>query len=375
MKRLLSVLLTLLLIFSIAACGSGAGGGKTESKIDPAVTGVWYGPDNIPYLNILEDGTGTCAYLAKAVEAKFTTEGNIFTVDCTEYCLSGKYEVKDNRLIVNTEYENEVYTVIFTREKFVISEELKGTHIYTIDDKAYEIHLEFFTSYVKELPFPPSAEYSETEIHITPGITDGNPGNTLSESETETITAENLHINKKPPVKFFFENTYPNTEAEATTSNGEEITENKNETNTENKKAETEKPKNNDDLPVPERVFTENGEVKIVVDGNTYTATKGGNSIVGTWTSQKMEGTSYIFGYVGDFDYTITYTFNADGTGTVTALFFTGTLTWSLTGNRLDLTISMLGDTESGSCYVTTLGDVMYLENFKGELFALSKAG
>jgi hypothetical protein len=46
---------------------------------------------------------------------------------------------------------------------------------------------------------------------------------------------------------------------------------------------------------------------------------------------------------------------------------------WSLDGHRLDLTVSMLGDTDSGTGYVTIIGDVMYLVNQKGERYALTR--
>lgn len=371
MKRTLALILAItLFVLIFTACGTGTtpSAGNSGAKIDPAVTGIWYGPEGIPQLDISEDGTGLITYLSKAVEATFSTSDNVFTADCSEYYLNGKYEVSDDRMTVTTEYDNETYSLVFTREIVVIPEDIKGNHIYNIGEKAYEVVIDDDGAICKGIPYPPSEDYPETEIYLTYETINSDPGSSSVSSETETVTPE-LTINKKPPLGAFTNNKTVESDSTDTTKAKEE-TSTGSITNT--AKPETDE-KDKKDLPVPEIIGTDGENVYVVVNDEKIQTTKGGGSIVGTWTSERQTGTAYIFGYTDTFDYTQTFTFNADGTGTVTALIFPGTLTWSLEGNRLDLTISMLGDTESGSAYITLLGDVMYLENHKGELYALSR--
>lgn len=89
-----------------------------------------------------------------------------------------------------------------------------------------------------------------------------------------------------------------------------------------------------------------------------------GGSIVGTWLDPEIAGT---------------YTFNADGTGSLTALggLVTGTISYSYEANILTMTVSadFLGDndTESGSGYVYIEGDTLYSVRGNGDPLALTR--
>ena len=89
-----------------------------------------------------------------------------------------------------------------------------------------------------------------------------------------------------------------------------------------------------------------------------------GSSIVGTWIDAEIAGT---------------YTFNADGTGSLTALggLVTGTITYSYEANILTMTVSadFMGenDTESGSGYVYIDGDTLYSVRGNGEPLTVTR--
>ena len=348
-------LATLMLLSVLTACGAGSGSGG-NSAVDTSVTGVWYSAYDSAVLDIQETGKGTITFEGTNYDAQFSAQGGVFTAASEGYRFSGSYKVENDLLTVTVSYKGKSYDAIFTREKVQLPEELIGNHVYMLDDKAYELVISEETSIGKGLPFPPSDDYPEvtvTVIHIDP------PPDAPEDS------GYTLQITQGPPPHVFHEEkpegTTPPEDAPSTP-----------ETKPETKPAETKPAEETPDF-LPDEISLSDGKITITKDGETQETTKGGGSIVGTWTSKKQKGHAYIFGHSSDMDYTVTFTFNADGTGTCTALIFTGTLKWKLTGNRLDLTISMIGDTDSGTGYVTIVGDVMYLVNHKGERYALTR--
>ncbi len=372
MKKALSVLFVFLFILStLCACTEG----KTKKNdIDDNLTGLWYGPSNNPVLNISKNGSGTVTYDSIEYIASFSANDEIFSASSDGYVINGEYTVDSYNLNVYVEYRGEIYTVIFTREEVVLPTELKGNHIYKKDDKAYEVIIDENGIICQGIPYPPSADYETEEIYITPELPKPDDTNT----ENDDRKGSGYIVNKKPPTEAFKPK-----EATAASSASTESTNSIKPTNvmstetTENNTKPTEavpekKPATKKDF-VPDIISVKDGNVSVELKGEKIPTGKGGGSIVGTWTSAPQEGTAYIFGYTTDLPYTVTYTFNADGTGTVTALFFTGTLTWSLSGNKLDITVSMLGDVDSGTAYVTLLGDTLYLENLDGKVYPMAK--
>ncbi len=371
MKRTMAIILSMvLLLFTFCACTDDENVNLPKNGIDDAIIGTWYGPSNNPVLNINSDCTGALTYDDTEYTAEYSAVDNVFTASSDGYYINGEYIVDQNTLTVSVEYNEETYTIIFTREEVILPEELIGSHIYKLGDDAYEIVIGDDDVICKGIPYPPSAEYEYEDIYITPGF----PHDTNTpEGEIEV----EYQIYKKPPTdvnKPFSASptSAPNeddTSAKSEESAKPEESDKSTKPSTDNKENKPAKPKDF----VPETISVNDGKVTVEQDGEKLTTTKGGGSLVGTWTSAQQEGYAYIFGYTSTLPYTVTYTFNADGTGTVTALFFTGTLTWSLDGNKLDLTVSMLGDVDSGTAYVTLMGDTLCLENLDGDVFPMAR--
>ena len=366
MKKVLAFFLaTLILLSALTACGGG-GTVAGNSGVDKALTGVWYSAYDSAVLDIKENGKGTVTFEGTAYDGQFSAQGGVFTATSEAYSFSGKYTLENDTLSVEISYGNETYTAIFTREKLQLPEELKGTHVYQLGEEAYELIVEDGNTVCKGLPFPPSEDYPEAEVILLPKFPTegGTPETPIGSLEITIAPPPHIFVEKKP------EGTTPPADAPGsdTTSATKPADAPTEEPAPETKPANKEKPEF-----LPDTIDLKDGAVTVTKDGQTIPTTKGGGSIVGTWTSDKQKGQAYIFGHSSDMDYTVTFTFNEDGTGTCTALIFVGTLKWSLNGHRLDLTVSMLGDTDSGTGYVTIVGDVMYLVNQKGERYALSR--
>lgn len=128
-------------------------------------------------------------------------------------------------------------------------------------------------------------------------------------------------------------------------------------------------------FPIPETVDTSKQPPEVTVDGEPTTGYTSGDDIVGTWTTLQ-DGTVSFFGVTNEATVPITYTFNADGTGTILAMgIIPGTMTYSVENGVLNLTVSMLGDSDSGTGYVKRVGDTLYVQNLKGEVQALTRQG
>lgn len=352
MKRFATFFLaTLILLSSLTACGEGGAIGGS-SAVDKALIGVWYSAYDSAVLDIKGNGKGTVNFEGTSYDGQFSAQDGVFGATSEAYSFRGAYTLENDVLTVEIPYKNETYTAVFTKEKLQIPEELKGNHVYKLGENAYEIIIGEEKTICKGLPFPPSDDYLQVEVIVIPEFP---PDGGTPETPTCTLT-----VTQAPPRHIFVEKqpegTLPPTDAPTAG------------TTLETKPAEKKRPEF-----LPDTVELKDGKITVTNDGKTIPTTKGGGSIVGTWTSDKQKGQAYIFGHSSDMDYTVTFTFNEDGTGTCTALIFTGTLKWSLNGHRLDLTVSMLGDTDSGTGYVTIVGDVMYLVNQKGERYALSR--
>jgi hypothetical protein len=341
------------------------GGAAGGAGVDTAVTGIWYSAYDSAVLDISANGTGTIIFEGTTYNAQFSTQAGVFTAVSNGYGFHGAYTVKNDTLSVAIPYEENTYTAIFTKEAITLPEELKGTHVYQLEEKAYELIIEDGNTVCKGLPFPPSDDYEEVEVIITHEFP--------PEGETPEKPTGTFVISPAPPPHIFVEKQ-PEGSSSANAPSGDTTPA----TKPANTPAGSTAPATNPTEPnkpafLPDTVELEDGKVTVTKNGKTIPTTKGGGSIIGTWTSQKQKGHAYIFGHSSDMDYTVTFTFNVDGTGTCTALIFTGTMKWSLDGHRLDLTVSMLGDTDSGTGYVTIIGDVMYLVNQKGERYALTR--
>lgn len=353
-------LATLMLLSVLTACGAGSGTGG-NSAVDKSVTGVWYSAYDSAVLDIPENGKGTITFEGTAYDAQFSAQGGVFTAASQGYSFSGNYKVESDILTVTISYKGVAYDALFTREKVQIAEELIGSHVYMVGEEAYEITISEETVICKGLPFPPSDDYPEVTITVIPKIPTGG---------TPDAPTQTLQVTPAPPAEIFVEKKPESTTPPEDASTPETQPE---ETKPAETKPEETKPVEKTPDFLPDEISLTDGKVSVTKDGENQETTKGGGSIVGTWTSEKQKGQAYIFGHSSDFDYTVTFTFNEDGTGTCFALIFPGTLKWKLTGHRLDLTISMIGDTESGTGYVTIVGDVMYLVNHKGERYALTR--
>lgn len=100
------------------------------------------------------------------------------------------------------------------------------------------------------------------------------------------------------------------------------------------------------------------GNESTVVDNST--ATDGDNSIIGTWVAE-------------DDGMVMEYTFNAGGKGVATAMGVTVDLTWSTSGNRITLSMTYMGETETESGTYTLTGDKLILVNDEGRVLDLTK--
>lgn len=128
-------------------------------------------------------------------------------------------------------------------------------------------------------------------------------------------------------------------------------------------------------FPIPETIDTGKETPEVTVDGKPTDGYASNDDIVGTWTTVQ-DGTVSFFGVTNETTVPITYTFNSDGTGTILAMgIIPGTMTYSVENGVFNLTVSMLGDTESGTGYIKRVGDKLYIKNHKDEVQELVKQG
>jgi len=326
MKKLIALSLAVLFVMSLCACGNPGnttGTNKAETTqadvISAELQGTWYGPYNEPELNINADGTGTVTLEEETYDAAFTAENDVFTVVSDGYYLSGDYTLESEKLTVSFSFEDTDYTLVFTRTPVELPED---SYIYTYDDETYEIN--FAEGEIVVFQFPPEDDPPTIEVYF--------------EYISETI----LHIHPEPPIFT------------------DEVT--------------VIKPSNTGGFPYPEEIdISVADEPKIIIGDEPATGYVSNDDITGTWTTVQ-DGTVSIFGVTSSATVPITYTFNADGTGTILAMgIIPGTMTYSVENSVLNLTVSMLGDTESGTGYVLRAGDKLLVRNIDDEIEILTR--
>lgn len=334
MKRIVALLMAGLILLSLCACGNGGntdpagtgtnqGGDKPAAVIPEELIGAWYGPNDTPMLVVNADGTGTVILDTVSYSAVFTAESNVFTVTSEGYSLSGDYTVEDEKLTVIYPYDGVDYTLIFTRTPVEHGEE---SFVYNYNDVTYELIPE--EGVIVEDKFPPENNPPTVEIFL------------------EYVTEEIIHVHPNPPVIIF-----------AGESHTETVT-------------------NSDPhIPVPKEINLQSEPPTITIGDDTLEVYESSDDITGTWTTMQ-DGTVSFFGVTNSTTVSITYTFNADGTGTILAMgIIPGTMTYSVDNGVFNLTVSMLGDTESGTGYIKRIGDKLLVMNHKGEVQTLIKTG
>lgn len=329
MKRFFALALSLLIMLSLCACGGGntTGTGANQDLTKPAnvipaeLQGAWYGPKSEPMLAINADGTGTVILNKKSYTAEFTAENDLFTASSEGYSISGNYTLEGEKLTVTATIDGKEYIIIFTRTPVTPPE---GSYIYNYNDETYEIN--FTEGNVTVCEFPPSDNPEIVEVYFY-------VENTI------------IHVYPEPP-----------TQGGATSSTSP---------------TKPQKP----EIPIPQEVDTGKEPPEIKIGDDTATGHISTDDITGTWTTLQ-DGTISFFGVTNEATVPITYTFNADGTGTILAMgIIPGTMTYSVENGVLNLTVSMLGDTESGTGYVQRAGDKLYIRNMKDQIEVLTKQG
>lgn len=325
MKRFFAVFLAAILMLGLCACGSGGnttGTGANEGNkavIAEELQGKWYGPNSKPQLDIDADGTGKITLNDETFDATFTAENNVFTAVSDSYYLSGDYTLESEKLTVKLSFEDKEYKVIFTRTPVELPDD---SFIYILGDETYEIN--FNEGEIILSQFPPEDDPPIIEVYF--------------EYITETI----IHVHPQPPI---FE---------------DEVT--------------IIQPSNTGGFPHPEEIdISVKEEPQIIINGDPTPGYISNDDITGTWTTVQ-DGTVSIFGVTNSATVPITYTFNADGTGTILAMgIIPGTMTYSVENGVLNLTVSMLGDTESGTGYVKRAGDKLLIRNIDDEIEILTR--
>lgn len=326
MKRFIALALSLLFILSLCACtdsGSGTPSDNTSPKatevISKELQGKWYGPNNQPELDINADGTGKVTLNESSFDATFSADNKVFTATSEGYSITGEYLLENEKLTITAAFDGKEYIVIFTRNPVTPPED---SYIYNYNGETYEIN--FTEGTVVLCEFPPSDTPDIIKVYF---YVDG------------TV----IHVYPDPPI------------------NGETTT-----------ATSTTKPQG-PDFPIPEEIDTGKVPPEIKIGDDTATGYTSNDDITGTWTTLQ-DGTISFFGVTNETTVPITYTFNADGTGTILAMgIFPGTMTYSVENGVLNLIVSMLGDTESGTGYVKRVGDILYVKNLKGEILALTR--
>lgn len=321
MKRIFALALVLLITFGLCACAGNDNTTTTDPKqtvtatqeqkavISEELQGKWYGPNGTPELDINADGTGTVILDKETYEATFTAENNVFTATSEGYNLSGDYNLEDEKLIVSAPFNEIKYVVIFTRTPVEMPE---GSYIYNYNEVTYEINFTEGTIIVCE--FPPKDNPTPKKIYF------------------EYVEEHIYIVHHYPP----YDGETP-------------------------------------DVPLPEKIDTGKTPPEITINGETVITFDTNDDITGTWVTAQ-EGTVSLFGVTNYTTVPITYTFNADGTGTILAMgIIPGTMTYSVENGVLNLTVSMLGDTESGTGYVKRAGDKLYVYNMDKEVEILTR--
>ncbi|MBQ9742211.1 MAG: hypothetical protein IJV88_00860 [Ruminococcus sp.] len=337
MKRFIALLLSAILLLSLFACtdegtdtpsgtdpATGTQDGVSDAQVIPEeLQGKWYGPNSDPILEISPDGTGTVQYLEETFDATFSVEGDIFSVTSSGYNLSGCHTLEEELLYVDFSYSGTDYTLVFTRQP---TELPQGSYIYVYEDKTYEITPE--EGIVTEEEFPPLENPPTVYVFFY---------------EKNEI----IHILPHPPAD------YGKGEGSTTPPNGD-----------------TPAP------PIPATLDTKTDPPTINIGGTDIVTSTTSDDITGTWSNENMPTDIYFFGVQTSTTSSLVYTFNGDGTGTVVAMgFIPGTLTYTCTDGVLNLTVSMLGEVESGTGYVKRVGDILYVQNMNGDILPLSKIG
>ncbi|MBQ8796075.1 MAG: hypothetical protein IJZ54_06600 [Clostridia bacterium] len=330
MKKILALTLALMMIFALCACGAESNNPSgnpavtegAKDAIDQSLTGKWYGPNGDPELDIKSDGTGSVLYQEKTFDATFSAKDNVFTVTSEGYNITGDYTLEEEKLTVTITFADKEYVLIFTRS----IPELPQPYIYVYEDETYEINPQEGEVIVVDFPRkddPPTIEIFLEEIEINLYQVHVTPPPNYGSTSTTIITQEG---------------TTPG-------------------------------------FPVP-TVLDDTGEKpKIKIGDGEAEGYTTSYDITGTWTTMQ-DGSVSFFGITNPATVPITYTFNADGTGTILAMgIFPGTMTYSVDNGVLNLTVSMLGDTESGTGYVERVGDTLFVWNMDEEVEILSKVG
>lgn len=328
MKRFFAIFLAAVFMLSLCACGNSGntnstgpngGGADNEAVIAEELQGKWYGPNSEPQLDINADGTGKVTLNDESFDAAFTVENNVFTASSEGYSISGDYILEGEKLTVTATFDGKEYKVIFTRTPVELPED---SIIYNFSDETYEINFDEGEIILSQ--FPPEDDPPVIEVYF------------------EYISETTIHVHPQPPI-FVDEVTII-------------------------------QPSNTGGFPYPEEIdISVKDEPKIIIDGEPTPGYTSNDDITGTWTTVQ-DGTVSIFGVTNSATVPITYTFNADGTGTILAMgIIPGTMTYSVENGVLNLTVSMLGDTESGTGYVKRAGDKLLVKNLDDEVQILTR--
>ncbi len=340
MKKVLCIILSIvtLSLLCFTSCGEdngdGGNGGGKKGIIDENVVGTWYATLDGIKLEIEADGTGAATVSGEKKDAEYSTKDGIFTAKAEHYNLSGKYTVENELMTVEYEEAGAAYKIIFQKKPF----EIEASTIYEIDGKYYELTLKGGGITIGEREFPPKDDVEYKDIPIGGVILP--PEDTESEDE-EIIVVVIYRYPGKP-----------------------------------------DEPDIPDDAIPTQIIINVEMEITLVFPGpeggpeKEVPGLKNGGSIVGTWTTEPQEGHIYIMGFETETDSPSIYTFNEDGTGQVTTMGkLTFPLTYTFKNNVLTLSVTALGETETGSGYAQIIGNVLYVANDDGEIQALSRQG
>lgn len=341
MKKALCILLSIvtLSLLCFSSCGEdtkdGGGGGK-GGVIDEKVVGTWYASIDSICLEIKEDGTGSASVSGEKKDAKYSTKDGVFTAEAENYNLSGKYTVENELLTVEFNKDGKEGKIIFQKKPF----DIEASAIYQIDDQYYEFTIGSGGITVGKRDFPPKEDVEYEDIPLGGVIIPDD--DTESEDEEVYVFLIYKYLPKFPEQPEIPDEAIPtkvivNIKMEITLV-----------------------------FPEPEG----EGEKEVI-------GLKNGGSIVGTWTSEPQDTYIYIMGMESQGETEVVYIFNEDGTGIVKTMGkLEFPLTYTFKNNVLTLSVTALGETETGSGYAQIIGDVLYITDSEdGGIVALTRQG